>query len=568
MYLGNKNIRHIESRWSVEEMKFFQNSTKNFIKEVFDLSSANIDRDFALVMSHTMVRFNRLIFKAACLKKIDLTDKRLFVELDSSNDVRGEFLNSPWGELLFKSKNIDTYKYPLKAKWVSSTTKGVPFLKRLYIAGIETIFFRIATLKYFEVIQHKIFQFFKNKNMQVLIPNENELLIETSYNMLKSGVMLKKISVNIDNQATNNFDNQISPPKEVINLLRSRLNLWVIPELIDVCLEVFDKELYKSLNEARMYKKLWSKELNFSSKMKSVLFINAPSTLNGIALTSICRKKNIPVVAFQHGVTKEICKTHGEMMIGYESNYSDLVISYNDLASEASNKSYYAIGPSVSVGMSNRHLRMKSTNWFQSNDSPIVYVSTNLYKGNIGLFGTYLTDYHRSVNELNLISEVFLKVPHKILYKTYPENYQRYADGDPIVESINKTNNIELFNNKTDMRYSVSKYRIFITSKATSTLGWLVMTGKPVIFINWDDNMPLTDEAYKLIKKGLFLFDGNAIDSMNSLKIFLSKPIEEIESLWAKKNIFRQEMITQLFSSYRNNSGSRAASIIKEKFFN
>ncbi len=566
----NKHIKHIEARWSVEEMRIFQNTTEGFIKQVFDSTIDDFDRDYALTVAHTMVRFNRIIFKAACLTSADLVERRLFVELDSTDDSRGKFLNAPWKDLLGNSNNFSIYKYNLKTNWNSFTVKGVPLLKRIYIAGVETFFFRIATATGIGIFQKAFFKIFNCGKRQVLISNENELLIETSFNLFRSGVMLQKISVHMGGKDERGAEFDPPIPAAVTNLLRDRLKLWVVPELIDVCLDIFRKEFQQSLNEVLNYKKLWVNKLNFSENMKSVLFINAPSTLRGIALTSVCRKKKIPVVGFQHGVTKEICKTHGEMMIGYESNYSDLVISYNNIASDVSNKSFFSIGPSISVGMSNRHFRMRSSKWLGSSQAPepIVYVSTNLYKGNIGLFGTYLTDYHRSINELKLISEVFSHIPHKILYKTYPEHYRRYADEDPIIAEVLASNNIGFFTQQTDMRYSVSKHQVFVTSKATSTLGWLVMSGKPVIFINWSDNMPLTDEAYKLIKNGLFLFDGNSKDEFKSMRVFLSKPIEEIERLWEEKLSYREDMIKYIFSSYQSGAGKRAAHAIKEKFLN
>jgi hypothetical protein len=563
MRLNNDNISHIEARWTNDEMRIFQNTTNDFIKKVFDFALESVDREFALVASHSMVRFNKLIFKAACLNKNDLTHKRLIVKIDSTDDSRGRYLNSPWEKLLVKSKNFDIYLYKTYRKWDSLSTRGVSYFKRLYLAGFETAVYRVAMSKYFHLIQSKLF---RNTNKKVLIPNENELLIETAFNMFISGIQLKKISIELNQKKTKNADLNKPLPNGVKNILMKRLKLWVIPELADICIEIFETDFQESLGTVEIYKKLWKKEISYPDYTNTVLFINAPSTLSGIALTSVCRGKNIPIVGFQHGVTKEICATHDEMMIGYESNYSDMVVSYNEYATIASNESDFAFGSSVTVGMSKRHQRMKSSSIFMSHEYPIVYVSTNLYKGNIGLFGTYLTDYGRSLNEQNLISDVLSKIPHKILYKAYPEHYQRYLDDDPILLSIKDTKNIEIYTKKIDMRYLVASHRVFITSKATSTLGWLVMSGKPVIFINWEDNMPLTKEAYILIKNGLFLFDGNSKESMNELRLFLSTPINKIEFLWQKKSSDRKIMIKKLFSSNSFESGKRAASIIKEKY--
>ena len=38
--------------------------------------------------------------------------------------------------------------------------------------------------------------------------------------------------------------------------------------------------------------------------------INAPGTIPGLAISSVCRDIGIPIVSSQHGITMEICETN------------------------------------------------------------------------------------------------------------------------------------------------------------------------------------------------------------------------------------------------------------------
>jgi len=162
---------------------------------------------------------------------------------------------------------------------------------------------------------------------------------------------------------------------------------------------------------------------------------------------------------------------------------------------------------------------------------------------------------------------VFSCLPHKICYKNYPEDNRRYADEDPILAEVRTKENMDLFNRKIDMRYLLSKHRVLVTTVATSTLGWLVMSGKPVVFINQSHNGPLTSNAHSIFSKGLFLFDDTK-GFHERLYNFLSLPIAEIEKLWAQKKDAREEMVKQFFtSSLCKNSGKIASRIISDKYF-
>jgi hypothetical protein len=138
---------------------------------------------------------------------------------------------------------------------------------------------------------------------------------------------------------------------------------------------------------------------------------------------------------------------------------------------------------------------------------------------------------------------------------------------DPVLRYVDKTNNVDLFSDKIDMRYLISNYSVLVTTHATSTLGWLVMSGKPVIFINQKYNNPLTNDACISLSKGLFVFDDGK-DFHNDLRSFLSQPLDEIERLWQEKKSARDVMIKRYFSKYKGGAGKRAAKIILKEYLN
>jgi hypothetical protein len=150
-------------------------------------------------------------------------------------------------------------------------------------------------------------------------------------------------------------------------------------------------------------------------------------------------------------------------------------------------------------------------------------------------------------------------LPHKVCYKTYPEDNRRYADKDPVLSDVDISDNIEIFSEKIDMRYLVSKYRVLVTTCATSTLAWPIMSGKPVVFINQKNKSPLTDDALISLSKGIFVFNDQDESFHNKLLTFLSQPIEEIERLWKEKRKAHKEMIREYFSMHKSDAGRRAA---------
>ena len=559
----NKNILNVEARWTTDELEKFQRTIQKLTKDIFDasLGIVGIERELALTISQSVYQFQKVIYKAACLDDDDFTDPRLLIYVDGKTGPVGNIMNSPWGQLLSPNSLLSVVNYTLKNdKWNVLTTQGVSYWKRFKVAGYETIVYRLA-IKIMKRLPDWIF------SKELLMPNENELNIEIASSLAVHGVKISKIQLKpfpvIENEVLD--ENIVAIYQKILPIVYERVEEWVPSSAIKITMLLFKSHLEKQFKQFKRLTNEWDEVIKKSYTMKQSVLANSPGSIKGHALSYICRKNNIPLITSQHGVTIEISKVHSMNHIGFDNSVADIVFSYNRKIVNIEKNTYFDKSIHHVVGMPLRLIRMNSKKTTSGLALPIVYISTNLYYMGFGLSSE--TDYIRAKNEQKLVTKVLSKLPHKVCYKTYPEDNRRYADSDPVLSSVKSANNIELFSKKIDMRYLISEYRILVTTCATSTLGWAVMSNKPVVFIDQKKNQPLTDEAYASLSKGLFVFDDDDENFHINIRNFLSQSIETIEELWQKKEYARKEMIKDYFSKYKSGAGKKAARIMIKEYF-
>ena len=558
------NINNVESRWSVDELVEFQSTIQEMSRNIFDLAlSVNgVEREFALNISRSVFDFQKILYKAACLKENDFTEPRLFIHIDGETGPSGNMMNSPWDQLLSSNELFSIANYTLKNdSWKVLTTQGVSYWRRFSIAGYETIIYRLA-IKLMKIFPDFMF------TKEVLMPNENELNIEIASSLALRGVQIKKIQADSFLNAKNVTlsENNVKVNKIILPVVLKRVERWVTPSAVNNVMSLFESFLEKQTHQFESIVAAWDGVITKSYRKKQVVLVNCPGNIKGRALSYVCRKKDIPLITSQHGVTVEISEKHNMTHVAFDNSVANIVFSYNHKIVNVEKSNYFDNADHYVVGMPMRLIRMKNLHTADDKYTyPIVFISTNLY--HMGFSISSNTDYRNAIYEYKIIDRVLSKLPHKVCYKTYPEDNRRYADIDPIIRHVDSADNIDLFSEKIDMRYLVSKYKILITTCATSTLGWPVMSGKPVVFINQKNNSPLTDEAFVSLSQGLFLFDDKEEDFYNKLTKFLSQPIEKIESLWKDKEAARKKMVRDFFTAYDdNNAGSRASDTIMKEY--
>jgi hypothetical protein len=558
-----KNIHNIEARWTVSELEKFQNTVQKLTEVVFDRVSSidNVSREMSLVVSRSVYQFQKIIYKAACLDKDDLVYPRLLIYVDGKTGPAGNIMNSPWDRLLISNPLFTKINYTLENdKWEVLHTRGVSYWERFKVAGYEAIIYRMA-IRLMKVLPNWVF------SKELLIPNENELNIEIASYLASSGVKISELKLESENRNSNNvtsYENIDLIYQEILPVIQERIEGWVPAPFVATTIILFKSYLEE---QTQLFKDLtdkWEYVFTKKNKRKQVVLANCPGNIKGQALSYVCNKNKIPLLSSQHGVTIEISKRHNMLNIAFDNNAADAMFSYNHKIVDIERNTHFNKSKFYIVGMPMRLIRMKHSQISNGSSSAIIYISTNLY--HMGFNLSQKTDYGNAIDEQDLIVKVLGRLPHKVCYKTYPENNRRYADIDPVLKSIETFENIELYSIKVDMRYLISKYRVLVTSQATSTLGWPIMSGKPVVFINKKYDSPLTDGAYKKLSQGIFVFNDDNKNFHKDLKSFLSQSINVIESLWKEKEKYREEMIKDYFSAYKSGAGKRSAQIILKEY--
>ena len=554
-----KNISNIEKRWTVDELEVFQNEIKKLNEVIFKkaFGVVGIEREIAIIVSQLVYRFQKIVYKAACLNDDDFNNNRLFIYVEGESGPAGNIMNSPWDQLLSSSDSFLKVDYTLKNdKWKTLTTKGVSYFRRYKVAGYQTLIYRLA-IKLMKYLPNFLFK------REVIMPNENELNIEIAYSLIMRGVKVSRVQLNNlpNEKGFIPFANIEKLYEVIFPIMQKKVEKWVVPPAVSTVMNIFKLHLDTELKHFGLFISEWKKVIVKNNNLKQVVLVNAPGKTKWQALAYVCRKFDIPLISSQHGVTVEISEAHKLTHNVLDNSASDIVFTYNSKIADIEKNTFFNKSKFFTVGMPKRLIRMRDMQASSKQIIPIVYVSTNLY--HMGLSLAQKTDYGSAKDEQLLITEVLSKLPHKVCYKTYPEDNRRYADADPVLKYPEKAKNMNLYVNKIDMRYLISEHKIFVTSQATSTLGWPIMSRKPVVFINRKYNNPLANEAYKSLSKGIFVFNDHETGFHNNIREFLSQPIEEIEKLWQSKKKYRNEMLRDYFSEHNDEyAGKRAADII------
>lgn len=240
---------------------------------------------------------------------------------------------------------------------------------------------------------------------------------------------------------------------------------------------------------------------------------------------------------------------------------------YNDVARERSDRTQFHHGATLAVGyptIGRRISRLPSFAFERS--EPVLFVSTNAYRGYLHMVTTTMTDREMSELEIGLIRDVLNRLPRRVTYKPYPY-LSRYADPDPALLAAREARNLSIVTDNIDMRYLIGRAKVVVTCRATSTTGWCLMSHKPLCFINVPDQMPLDDDVRDLFGESVFVFDAGNPAFAGELRDFLSLPLEEIESRWERKRPARERMISRFIDRPVRSPGREASAYIIEQCF-
>ena len=204
------------------------------------------------------------------------------------------------------------------------TTKGVSFWRRFEVAGYEAIIYRLS-IKLMKKLPNWMF------TKELLMPNENELNIEIASSLILRGVKVRKIRpsslTGVENVVLD-IDTRLLH-ESILPIMRKRVEQWVAPSAVEVTMSLFKSNLEKQIKQFKLLVNGWDRAIVKTDTTKQSVLANSVGNLKGQALSYVCRKKNIPLISSQHGVTVEISKAHSMLNCSFDSSVSDAVFSYN-----------------------------------------------------------------------------------------------------------------------------------------------------------------------------------------------------------------------------------------------
>ena len=211
----------------------------------------------------------RNIYKAGFLKNIDLEEEALLVNINENSNPILQYINPPWQRLLKNNKQLDVFNY----KFITDNNAFLDspsFILRLRSAGFKSIIYRI----FLSIYQKKIF---KNVGNDFFVYKENELIKESSFELIKNMNVVKKIDIKNFDKNSNPYNVELENniikflDKNLKLLLHSRFSHYLEDKILENLLCMLLADLKSSMILHDNYLIEWSKSLNFSKNKKIVL---------------------------------------------------------------------------------------------------------------------------------------------------------------------------------------------------------------------------------------------------------------------------------------------------------
>jgi len=343
-------------------------------------------------------------------------------------------------------------------------------------------------------------------------------------------------------------------------LIESRLSIVRSPKMKRILNDVLLRRVSDEIAKYDNFKVAWNDILSAEHDITHIVAGYQKGAM-AAALSHVCKDKKIKLMACQHGVTRELLNDPSERQIFFETNYCDHFFAMNAQAARIS-KNYVANGRTVDVSIAGVPSEMRNVKSERRPTKEVLFVSTNLYAGHSPNGVPPCSDRELAEAEMQLIDRVFDGLKKHVDYKPYPSI--RLIDPDSVLARIRDCDNINIVGTHCDMRYLAGKYRLIITTKATSTVSWALMSQRPVVFIDHFCHARLSPLARKALSNGIFVFDQADTDFHRALHEFLSRSFEEIEAEWIEKSDARQKLYSGFLGPQDYEAGKHISDTISQ----
>jgi hypothetical protein len=517
---------------------------------------------YAICAARELLNNSNIITKVKALGEGFFSGNPVIFYTETEDSTFNRYRNPPWEQLApTGSTLIKTIVSREDLPFDYSADRNHPnFIQRLKCSGWARLGYRLFVLLWSRLP-------FKLSRGIVYIQRESQLVRETAYNLALQGYALwqgafpKLTPRPLSSADEIALEDIISPILDdyLARILPKSAAGKLQPVLFARITKTF--EIYDA---ARIY---WGSILGrkIGNNIKAVLS-NAPFRPEDVAFFHECKDWNVVFASFQHGVSKEIDTRHSPFTDPVsEISSSDIFFSFNQRMTEITNSLDYAVGTASTVGVPVEYLRCGSYRKRNPEAPPILFASTAIYAENNNFSPQKgVSDVEIAQDEIRLIQAVLGKLPHRVLYKPYPE--YRYLDADPILQHATNEQNISVHYDGFDLTYLLPDARVIVVARATSTISWAVFSDKPVVYLNLKSQNPLRDDAYEAMANALFLFDDDTPDYIGSLRNFLSQSFDQIEKQWQEKLPARITLRNSIMGLPGGNAGREAAENLMTRF--
>ena len=553
-------IESVEWRIRGDFYKAFKNALRAFGTEVYDIARGHGQTtDYARTIARASVAFQNVVLNAACLSDADFHEPRLHVQVRTGNPSLDELLNGPWSGLLRGNREFCSLTLDISAPVFFDLGVARRRLRWLH-QGPEYLGCRLGLL-----LSRWAPGLFAQDKVALLL-KDCELLFETAYHLARNRIRLVKWQPpKPDPSAGDAIPEDVE--RELRNAFDKFLPQFVCASAKGPCTDLAIFHIQTQANRQKAHYQSWKHSLasHIRDGKRAIILSNYPGRPEDSALFTVASEAGVPMIAFQHGVSRELNANHGD--VGLENSAAHLTLVYNEAARKRSDQTQFHHGVTLAVGypMIGRRISRLPRFAFERTE-PILYVSTCAYRGYRHMVTTTLTDAEMAELEIGLIRNVLNRLPYRVTYKPYPY-LSRYADPDPVLLAAQSAENLAVVTDNIDARYLVGSSKVIVTARGTSTTGWCLMSRKPLCFIDLPWQMPLPDDVRVAFEEGVFLFDAGSGNFPEALRNFLSLPLLEIERRWELKRSARELMVSRFIDRPVRSPGKEASSYIVEQCF-
>jgi len=555
-------VELLEKDVSPEILDRLDQSTLPFSQRLFEACGGRAElADSALVVARVALNYQTLVYKALALGEAEFGRPVATLAVETDSPDLDLTYNAPWPRLLAANPDLHVLTAPrhaLPPMHFGSHTNA-SFLDRLRLEDWQSIGYRLL---------HTVFDrtALGLPRGTILIQSDNALLKETALRLALRGYALRSLRPAGKPASPLGDDLAAALEESLTPVVRGHLAEWVPAAAVAPLVEIFHERARDAVGRYAASLPLWRQAFDrLSAARAKAVIANYPMTPEQIALYKVCGERGLPLVTAQHGTSRELNTRLRNAQAYYENNSADLFFTYNVRAAELSNDdNRFARGRAVSVGMPESFLGAGAYRRRNRAVPPLFFVSTLQYMGNRQMIQCGGRDCQRAAYESAILDQVLARLPHPVLYKPYPAYPDRYLDGDPVLERARRIDNVTVYEEWADLRYLFPDSRVLITSGGMSTVGLCLVSGKPLVYIDIPDQVPLRPEVRAAFENSVFLFDGGAPSLHRELRDFLSRPLDEIDARWRERAGARAALIERYIASGGRGAGRRAARILAQ----